>query len=93
MIDRPRKWQRIIGSLNYERLPFNLIRSFTIKLEDGSEYIGSSQEDFRNIFISLKNDSTNLFLKFTIIYEPNYLKIKKEVQKCVEPLLKILSGD
>lgn len=71
-------------------MPFEFLRSFKITLEDGSEHSGKTEKDLQKIFLTMSDGTDNLYQQFTISFIPNYLKIKKEVQKCIEPLLNIL---
>lgn len=81
----PTRWQTLINSLKYKFIPFKFVRVIHVRTTDGKEYEGRNEEDFKNIIENITNGNTQDALA-DVSFEPQNRRIKKEVQKYLEPL-------
>jgi len=84
-MDKPTRWSKLIKSLRFDHIPFNLIRRAKIVTKNKVEYIGSTYDDFQNIIQTI-NKSLDSDLIETMNIETKDRKIKKEAQNYVDRL-------
>lgn len=78
------RWHRLIKRLNFSFIPFNFMSSVRIKTTNNKLYEGRNQQDFQEIFEQTSKDESDSIS--SIEFEPNNKRIKREVQKDLDPL-------